>query len=266
VSPSGAVVPVLRSAMPCFLVPDVARTVAWYQQVLGFKNGGVWGEPDEAFGIADVGDGLGFHFKAAAGAMPELAPPAQDCIKLDAYIRVAAEKIAPLHAALRKAGVRVLGEPRDMPWKQREFHIQDPDGRVLCFGGDLTGEAPAGAIGVAPELAVADPRITAEFLREGLGFERMSVWGEGAYLIAGRGGALLHFRRATSADEIRSNASREVWDAYLWCDGLDELAGEFQRRGVPMERAPMTTAYAMREFDVLDPDGHVLCFGAPTRG
>jgi len=260
------VVPVLRSAMPCLLVPDVARTVAWYRNVLGFRNGGVWGDPAEAFGIADVGDGLGFHFKAAGDAMPALAPPTKECVKLDAYVRLAGDKIRPLHAALLEAGVRVLSEPADMPWKQREFHVQDPDGHVLCFGGDLTGEWPADALGVAPELAVADPLITAEFLREALGFERASLWAEGAYLIAGRGQALLHFRRATSTAEIRSNLSREVWDAYIWCDGLDELAGEFQRRGVPLERAPMTTVYGMREFDVLDPDGHVLCFGAPTQG
>jgi hypothetical protein len=76
----------------------------------------------------------------------------------------------------------------------------------------------------------------------------------------------LHFRRAASAAEIRSNAGREVWDAYVWCDGLDGLAGEIQRRGVPLERPPMTTVYGMREFDVLDPDGHVICFGAPAKG
>ena len=261
------ITPVLRSAMPCFLVPDVARTVAWYQKVLGFKNGGVWGEPGEAFGIADVGDGLGFHFKSAGDAMPALDPaPTAESAKLDAYLRLAADRIAPLHDALVAAGVRVLGPPRDQPWQQRELLVVDPDGRVLCFGGDLTGEWPAGAIGVAPELAVADPEVTAEFLREALGFEAR-LWGDPPrYLIAERGEARLHFRRASSTAEIRSNLVREVWDAYLWCDGLDELAGEFQRRGVPLERAPMTTVYAMREFDVVDPDGHVLCFGAPTRG
>lgn len=253
--------------MPCLLVPDVARTVAWYQKILGFKNGGVWGDPGEQFGIADVGDGLGFHFKSGGCDMPALDPaPTAETAKLDAYIRLAAHKIAPLHAALKQAGLRVLSEPRDQPWKQREFLLADPDSHVLCFGGDLAGEWPANAIGVAPELAVADPDITAEFFREALGFEA-NTWGQPAQsLIAVRGGVTLHFRRASGPAEIRSNASREVWDAYVWCDGLDELAGEFQRRGVPLERAPMTTVYGMREFDVVDPDGHLICFGAPTQG
>ena len=57
-----------------------------------------------------------------------------------------------------------------------------------------------------------------------------------------------------------------MWDAYVWCDGVDELAAEFQRRGVPLEREPMNMVYGMREFDVLDPDGHVLCFASPTQG
>src|SRR5262249_57216863 len=111
--PVTSTTPVLRSAMPCFLVPDVARTVAWYQKVLGFKNGSVWGEPGEAFGIASVGDGLGFHFKSAGDAMPALDPaPTVESAKLSAYLRLAGDRIRPLHDALVKAGVRVLGEPR----------------------------------------------------------------------------------------------------------------------------------------------------------
>lgn len=42
--------PRLRSVMPCFLVPDVGRSVAWYRELLGFKNGGGRGKK------GDVGD------------------------------------------------------------------------------------------------------------------------------------------------------------------------------------------------------------------
>jgi len=254
--------------MPCLLVPDVARTIAWYRTVLGFKNGGAWGDADEAFGMADLGDGLGFHFKAAGAFMPELDPaPTPETAKLDAYIRMHGDTIRPLHAALKQAGVQVLGEPRDQPWQQRELLVRDPDGHVLCFGGDLTGEWPTGTVAVSPELAVADPEVTAAFLGEALDFAETRLWGDPpAYLIAMRDGAKLHFRRAASPVEIRSNALREVWDAYVWCDGLDALAAEVQRRGVPLERGPSTQPYAMREFDVLDPDGHVICFGSPAQG
>jgi len=254
--------------MPCLLVPDVARTVAWYRTVLGFHNGGAWGDADEAFGMADLGDGLGFHFKAAGAFMPELDPaPTPETAKLDAYIRMHGDTIRPLHAALKQAGVQVLGEPRDQPWQQRELLVRDPDGHVLCFGGDLTGEWPTGTVAVSPELAVADPEVTAAFLGEALDFAETRLWGDPpAYLIAMRDGAKLHFRRAASPVEIRSNALREVWDAYVWCDGLDALAAEVQRRGVPLERGPVTQPYGMREFDVLDPDGHVICFGSPAQG
>jgi catechol 2,3-dioxygenase-like lactoylglutathione lyase family enzyme len=260
--------PHLRSIMPCLLVPDVARTVAWYRNVLGFRNGGVWGEGADCFGIADMGDGLGFHFKAAGAYMPALDPaPTPETAKLDAYVRLAGDKIHPLHAALVRGGVHVLGEPRDQPWAQRELLVRDPDGHVLCFGGDLGGEWPADAVAVSPELAVADPQVTAAFLQEALGFADARLWGDPPrYLIARRDDARLHARRAGTPSEIRSNAPCEVWDAYVGCDGLDDLAAEVQRRGVPLEREPMTTFYGMREFDVLDPDGHVLCFGAPTQG
>jgi len=207
----------------------------------------------------------GLHFKQASARPARPAAADGEDPPLDAYVRLAAALVAPLHAHLASCGAHVLGPPRDQPWQQREFLVQDPDGHVLCFGGDLTGQWPATAMTLSPELAVRDPEATLAFFRDALGFPEGRTWGEPPrYAIVGRDDVRLHLRRAASG-EVRSNsASADIWDVYIKCTGVDDLAGEFQRRGVPLERGPMTTVYEMREFEVLDPDGHVLCFGEPA--
>lgn len=51
------------------------------------------------------------------------------------------------------------------------------------------------------------------------------------------------------------------WDAYLHVNGLTDLLSEFDVQGVPITRPIENTVYGMREFEVTDPDGNVLCFG-----
>ena len=52
-----------------------------------------------------------------------------------------------------------------------------------------------------------------------------------------------------------------VWEAYIHVTGLDALFDELQAAGAPIVRPVEDTVYGMREFEVADPDGNVLCFG-----
>ncbi len=52
-----------------------------------------------------------------------------------------------------------------------------------------------------------------------------------------------------------------AWEAYLHVSGLNALHAEFAAAGATIIRAIETTVYGMREFEVTDPDGNVLCFG-----
>lgn len=51
------------------------------------------------------------------------------------------------------------------------------------------------------------------------------------------------------------------WDAYIHVSGIAELAGEYGAAGADITRPPENTVYGMREFEVTDPDGNVICFG-----
>jgi hypothetical protein len=50
-------------------------------------------------------------------------------------------------------------------------------------------------------------------------------------------------------------------DAYIWVEGLDELHRELVSRGADMVLAPITREYGLRELEVRDADGYIVCFG-----
>ena len=51
------------------------------------------------------------------------------------------------------------------------------------------------------------------------------------------------------------------WDAYVHVVGVDALEAEFRAAQVDVIRATEDTVYGMREFEIRDPDGNVICFG-----
>ena len=50
------------------------------------------------------------------------------------------------------------------------------------------------------------------------------------------------------------------WRAYFHTDDVDALADRLRARGVAVE-GPNDRFYGMREIELRDPDGNVLCFG-----
>ena len=51
------------------------------------------------------------------------------------------------------------------------------------------------------------------------------------------------------------------WEAYVHVRGLDDLAAAFAAADANITRQIELTVYGMREFEVTDPDGNVICFG-----
>jgi hypothetical protein len=54
---------------------------------------------------------------------------------------------------------------------------------------------------------------------------------------------------------------REAIDAYLWVDDVDALYAEFRQQQVDIVMPPTLRIYGMKEIEVRDLDGYVLCFG-----
>jgi len=53
----------------------------------------------------------------------------------------------------------------------------------------------------------------------------------------------------------------DALDAYIWVDDVDGLHAEFQRSGADIVAPPVMRIYGMKELEVRDLDGYVLCFG-----
>jgi catechol 2,3-dioxygenase-like lactoylglutathione lyase family enzyme len=103
-------------------VSDLARSKRFYGETLGWKLG-----TDES-DVAGFGFGSGYlvvhaengsaNGKAAASGM---------------HVAVEVDDVNAEHARLRTLGVDV-GELRDQPWGERNFHFQDPDGYTWAYG------------------------------------------------------------------------------------------------------------------------------------
>lgn len=50
--------------------------------------------------------------------------------------------------------------------------------------------------------------------------------------------------------------------AYFHVTDFDALLAEFAAAGVPLAKDPHLTEYNMREFEIADPDGNIIAFGA----
>jgi catechol 2,3-dioxygenase-like lactoylglutathione lyase family enzyme len=109
-------------------VPDLARSSAWYRDVLGFT-------------VHDMGDaGWCWLERDAcvimAGECPDALPPGQlGDHSYFAYVQVS--DIESLHAELQGKGAEFIKPLRDEPWGMREFGVRTLDGHRMMFGQPL---------------------------------------------------------------------------------------------------------------------------------
>ena len=65
------------------------------------------------------------------------APTPAGALSLQLAFRVTAAEVDACAEALRKLGVKLVGEPTDQPWGHRTMFFRDPDGNVLEIYADL---------------------------------------------------------------------------------------------------------------------------------
>lgn len=127
----------IRQIAPLFFTTDLARTLAYYRDVLGFTCLGTWADPPVYAIVAR--DGRAIHFRVAAPPTPNPDKDADEL--LDCYVFV--EDADALYAEYAARGAVFTRELCDMPWQSREFVLKDCDGRLLAFGADHASAAPS---------------------------------------------------------------------------------------------------------------------------
>ena len=110
---------------------DIAGTLAYYNDKLGFKCLGTWQDPPVYAIVARNQHAI--HFRCAA---PSTANPDKCADELlDAYILI--EDADALYVEYAAHDVEFTRGIANMPWHSREFVVKDYDGRLLAFGASL---------------------------------------------------------------------------------------------------------------------------------
>jgi catechol 2,3-dioxygenase-like lactoylglutathione lyase family enzyme len=119
--------PRVTSLAPQFLVDDLQRSIAYYRK-LGFE----FGEPWDGFYAIGRLDGLELHLKEAPKNAAE-RKHRRDNGHLDASAGV--EGIEAFYEKCVANGATILKPLASTDWGTKDFYVEDPDGYIICFGG-----------------------------------------------------------------------------------------------------------------------------------
>ena len=114
-------------------------------------------------------------------------------------------------------------------------------------------------------LEVNDVTVSEAFYREKLGFEPGTFFGEPpTFCVMGRDAVTLLLDKTRTSP--RATPLNQYWALYIYVDDVDAAAAEIAARGVPFAREIETQDYGCRDFDVRDPDGHIIGIGQVLKG
>ena len=117
--------PRFEHANPILNVSDMARSLRYYVDVLGFANA-EWGGED--FTLI-TRDGAGIYLSEG------------DQGRSGTWVWVGVEDVAALFEEYLASGAIIREPPRNFPWAY-EMKVEDPDGHVLRFGSDPRDDLP----------------------------------------------------------------------------------------------------------------------------
>ena len=119
--------PTVRATHYVLAVPDVARTAAWWTDVIGFER---WMKPE---GWIFVRRGA---CSIMLGECPDALPPA-DLGDHQYFAYVELDDVDAYHAFIAANGADVLHAPADQAWNMREMAVPTPDGHRVMFAQDI---------------------------------------------------------------------------------------------------------------------------------
>jgi len=114
----------LRSLMPSLTVNDLAASVAWYRDVLGFIVAEEFRREDRVVGVRLTAGAVDFLLGQDDFAKGR---DRKKGVALRLYA-ITGQDIDQLAAAIKEKGGELAQEPQDQPWGARDFAVLDPDG------------------------------------------------------------------------------------------------------------------------------------------
>ena len=119
----------LRSALPSLTVDDIAKSIAWYRDVLGFVVADRFRHEDKVVGAILRAGAVDFML-----GQDDFAK-GRDRAKGVGF-RIYCETtqdVDQIAAAIKARGASLLAEPADQPWGARDLAVEDPDGYKISI-------------------------------------------------------------------------------------------------------------------------------------
>ena len=117
----------IKQAVPLLRVADVARSIEWYRNTLGFAGDPFPAAPPYKFAILRQGQS---EIMLRSGAPPVRPKPA--AYDWDVYLRIEKSPFREVFAQFNKLGI-VTRRLERMFYGLAEFEITDPDGYIICL-------------------------------------------------------------------------------------------------------------------------------------
>ncbi|TWA94629.1 bleomycin resistance protein [Bradyrhizobium stylosanthis] len=115
--------PMMVGSATVFVVADIAASLAYYRDVLGFEVTFEYGEPASYACLCR--DEVGLHLLAANRTKRS---PGQGGLCI--FVR----DVDELYAEISARGARLLNRPEDRDYGMRDFDAVDADGNQITFG------------------------------------------------------------------------------------------------------------------------------------
>ncbi len=122
----------LHGVQAVLLVPDVAATLTYYRDILGFHVEFEHGSPPTHARVASGDrDGPCARIRFQLEERPRQGTPS-------CYLFVhVGQKLDDLFEAYRTRKVEIVSAPEDRPWGLRQFDVRDCDGFLLRFAAEI---------------------------------------------------------------------------------------------------------------------------------
>jgi uncharacterized glyoxalase superfamily protein PhnB len=126
----------LFGCRPILRVENVARSIAYYVDILGFRLGFTWSDKEQRFLSPEESCAPTFALVALGQVQLFLSQQSQGApgtwLHLDAHT---AEQVDELHRAWAEKGARIVEPPFVRAWGMYEMRVQDLDSHVLRVSG-----------------------------------------------------------------------------------------------------------------------------------
>jgi uncharacterized glyoxalase superfamily protein PhnB len=115
---------------PSFTANDLARSMAWYRDVLGFVVGERWEREGKLVGCELRAGGLSLMLGQ------DDWKKGHDRVKGEGFRLYCGttQDVDALARAIKARGGKLDSEPADQPWGSRDFSVTDPDGFKITIG------------------------------------------------------------------------------------------------------------------------------------